>query len=527
MFLGCSIPFLILIVQSLIGGACLWAMSGWTFPFTTDSIMYISTAVNIANHNGMVFSNIFVQPAFVDFLPMSLTPPGFPIAIAFLKWLGVNEYVAALVLPRACYLMLPFLFFSIFSRFLSSSLALFTSGVCALTFAILGCAVIAWTDIPYLALSLLTFSRLFKIFESEGGARWFDLVLVGVLSGVAFMFRYVGVSIILSALFMFVLMSLINRSTLRSLFLNLCLYSLGLLIVVSPYLIRNWIVFGDISMAPPAVTIDTFLSNMKLVVGYYLQGISVVIFGVKSFGLAIVLITLLLFTWLVVSLRRLISKYKIKLLCLLLLVMYFASYSLFVIFNKSQAFLPNNPDIDERLMIQVSWILVGGVIYSAAFFFKRMFISRAIAIIVVGCVLFTFILIQIFPAIKSFEKQSEIKNLSNVIGRYFPMDIPSNYAVVSNVPDIVSYFTNRNVRALANHTPQSLASNLSPYKDYIVLLLKKDLVNLSPAWRYDVQWLTPGGYIHIYSDKEVDVFFLDPKYKELIANEARVFKGKT
>src|SRR5260370_36896248 len=104
--------FLILMGQSVAIGFLLWLISGWVFPFTGDSMMYISTAEHIVRFQGLVFTNFFVQPPVPDVLPMSLTPPGYPVGIAMLKWMGINEYAAALILPRVCCLCLPFLFFS-------------------------------------------------------------------------------------------------------------------------------------------------------------------------------------------------------------------------------------------------------------------------------------------------------------------------------------------------------------------------------------------------------------------------------
>ena len=145
-----SPTILILAGQSATGAFLLWLIAGSVFPYTFDSILYITTAENIVHGKGLLCTNFFVQAPIPDVLPMSLAPPGYPISIAVLKWLGLNAYVAALLLPRVCFLSLPFLFFPIFKRFFPENISLIASGMCSLTSAVLTCSVIAWSDTPYL-----------------------------------------------------------------------------------------------------------------------------------------------------------------------------------------------------------------------------------------------------------------------------------------------------------------------------------------------------------------------------------------
>jgi hypothetical protein len=95
---------IILVVCSLI---LIFAFSPHVFLFTTDSLIYISTAQNIVEGNGLVFANVFVQPPGPDTLPLKLHPPGYSFLIAFLHMLGISAHTAALIIPRVFFLLLP------------------------------------------------------------------------------------------------------------------------------------------------------------------------------------------------------------------------------------------------------------------------------------------------------------------------------------------------------------------------------------------------------------------------------------
>lgn len=131
---------------------------------------------------------------------------------------------------------------------------------------------------------------------------------------------------------------------------------------------------------------------------------------------------------------------------------------------------------------------------------------------VVGGVVLSFVLIQIFPAVKFYKNQTQIKSLASKISQYFPArGIPADYVIVSNVPEIMYYFAKRNVRAIANYTPNDLLFKLGPYRKFCVFLVK-GCSHLSPAWQYADEWKTPGGYFkRVYSDEQVDV--LAPQVK--------------
>jgi hypothetical protein len=484
---------LILLGQSIAGIFLLWMVAGWVFPFTTDSILYITTAQNIAHFKGLLSVNLFVQPAAPDVLPLHLTPPGYPIAIAILKWCGINEYAAALILPRVCFLSLPFLFYFIFKRFFSSNGSRLVSGICALSFTVLECSVIAWSDIPYLALSLLVLIMVFNIIEQKTLMPWSYIMLAGVLSGTAFLIRYAGVSLIISVGMCFIVMGAVRMVPFKDVIRAVVFYGLGAVLPIVPYCLRNLVVFGVMNVNPSSIPPDQFYYQLMRVVELYFKGLSSIIFGVDSGAVIILIILAGLGAWVAFSFKNLIERSPATAVCLVLLLLYFFIYSIFLIYNKSLAFLPGNPDIDGRVMVPIFWILLGGI--AAALKDRK---------VVAGILIFIFILIQIFSLARFYQKQTQIKALAGNIGQHSFKGVPADYVIVSNVPEITYYFTKRNTRGLSNYTPLSLLYNLQYYRKFCVFLVK-GCGQLSPAWVYAQEWNNPDGYKRVYSDEQVDL----------------------
>lgn len=495
----------ILVALSLLGAFLLWMMAGWVFPFTCDSILYITTAENIAHFKGILSTNIFVQPPIPNVLPMHLTPPGYPISIAVLKWAGVvNEYIAALFLARLSYLFLPFLFFSVFRRFFSENVSLIAAGICSLSFSVLSCSVIAWSDTPYLSLSLLILIMMFNIIEKRTCIQWSYVVLTGILSGFAFLLRYVGISLLVSIGFTLIVAAMLKAITFKDFVRVVLLGGLGLCLPVVPFCIRNLIVFGAWGVTPPSISVPDFFYHMSFVIPLYLKGLSLIIFGVGSLAWFILILIISSLVYFFYRLRDLLKLNQTQFICLVLVLAYFLIYSIFLIGNKSQAFLPGNPDIDDRVMIQLSWIIQAVIIFVIYKFIKNSGLSKQESWLLAGFLITVFVVIQIVPLGSFYQKQKEIKILSRKIAEYHFYRVPADYVIVSNVPEITYYFARRNVRALSNYTPDSLLYYLGRYRRFVVFLVK-GCGHLSPAWQYGYGWDRPSGYKKVYSDDSVEL----------------------
>ena len=119
---------------------CFFSFSRTVFPYTTDSLIHISTAQRIAAAKGMTFTNFFVPSWCSNFIPASLAPPGYPIFIVVLKLLGFNEYTASLLVPRVSFVLLPFAFFMVFRELMADMNALAVSFVSTFMISVVKCA---------------------------------------------------------------------------------------------------------------------------------------------------------------------------------------------------------------------------------------------------------------------------------------------------------------------------------------------------------------------------------------------------
>ena len=162
---------------------------------------------------------------------------------------------------------------------------------------------------------------------------------------------------------------------------------------------------------------------------------------------------------------------------------------LFLIYNKSQNFLSGNPYIHQRVMMQLSWILLGSIIFIVYEAIKRWDPSKGDVKAITGFLILIFAVVQIFPLVSFYRKQIEIKILSIHIKQHPFTNIPAEYVIVSNVPEITYYFSQRSARALNYYTPSSLYGTLGTHRKFVVLLVKKAGF-LSPAWQYVGEWRT-------------------------------------
>ncbi len=477
-------------------------LAHWLFPFTTDSVIYVSTAENISHFKGLVFSNFFVQPAIPDSLPTIFEPPGYPILIAALKFFGINAYTASLVWPRIGFLFLPFLFFIVFRKLMPSIVAWVASFVCTFMFPVVKCSLMAWTDVPYLCFSLISLAMVFHIIEKRTKVPIFFIFLTGIITGYAFLIRYVGLPLNLSIGIGLIGAFVIGLINFKDFLTTTAVYVLGVFLVVAPYVIRNLIVFGRIqplSMRPSKISLQVSLHD-------YFRSLAEMVFTNRIFeGVVFILMAgliagFVLFAWNTVKHEKTVFIYA------LILLVYFVLDSVFLIGFKTIYLTPES--IDERFLIQLAWIFMGGLVYAVHAVLKRLNAFVALDIkSITALILFAFVLVQVFPAVDFYYTQKTIKKVSEKIEQYAPLvqRLPKDCVIVSNVAEITYYFAKRNVRMLGNYTPYGLLKVFGTKRRFVVFIIKEDEF-LSPAWEYPRMWQNPQGYYKFFSDKNVDLF---------------------
>ena len=489
-------PVLVLTICCLI---LVFAFSPHVFPFTTDSLIYISTAENIREGNGLAFDNVFVEPPEPDVLALKLHPPGYSFLIALLHSLGFSAYTAALIIPRFFFLLLPMGFFLVFSHMMPRKLSMVTAGLCALMFPYLRCALMAWADIPFLFLSLISFVLIFKTVSTGNKQQLACAFLSGVLTGGALLTRNAGYALVLSIGSGFILMFALKIMVFKKLLKVVCYYLAGFFSLVMPYMIRNYLVFGEVNpyRLPPAnVTLSENLAD-------YSQALSQTIFANPFYhGVLLVLMAGML-AWFMAAAGQWIKTDKHKIFCAAVLIIYFLSGSLLVILSKTMYFMPEK--INERYLIQYAWIIVAGLSYGVYFLLSKLRTARPIDTRGVTFLILTaFLLVQIFPAADLYFQQKKTLYIAKKVETHAPLlfEIPKDHVIVSNIMDMTTFFSRRDVRLLNGYMPYGLLRILGAKRKFAVFIVKARHENYK-SYLYPPAWLKPEGYRRVYSNRDV------------------------
>jgi hypothetical protein len=497
---------------AVVGLLLLIALSPGVFPFTTDSLIYVSTTQQVTTFQGLTFSNFFVEPAVPNFLPVMLEPPGFPLLIVLLKVFGFNEYTEAVILPRLFFVLLPFLFFLIFKRLTSTATALVGAALCTLIVPVIKCSLMAWTEIPYLFFSLVSIILAIYIVEKKGERHVLLIFLAGLVAGYTFFIRYIGITLIASIATGFVVSVFLRIISLRNLIRIFVIYGLGMALVVLPFLIRNHVVFGTIQPYKMPPSLSPFLVNLH----DYFRGLAEIFFANRSFEIVMVLIVEALVIAFYFRSTQWIHRNKVAFVSALIVMAYFVYYSVFLIAYKTFCF--GSEEIGDRYLAPIVWVIVAGIVYSLNFLLSKLEQLKMLDMKpIAGFIILTFFLIQIFPLTNFYAQQQKLKILSKEIEHYIPLvqGLPPEYTVVSNIADMTYYFSKRNVRMLANYTPYGLAQILGK-KRYAVFIIKDNDL-MSKAWEYLEVWKEPWGYIRAFKDQHVELF-LSPANIDTILN---------
>ncbi len=490
--------------QIILGLALVVTLSGTVFPFSMDSLFYISTAEHVVRFKGLVFSNFSVFPATAEVLPsVVLHPPGYPLLIALLKWMGMSAYTAALVLPRIGFCLLPVLFFLVFRKLMPFVAALIAAFVCTFVFPVIKCSLMAWADVPYLCFALISFLTAFWIMERKGKVSIILIVCAGALAGYALLIKYIGMTLVASILTGFVVWVGLRLVTLRVFVKTVLFYLLGFLMVVGPMVIHNMILFRTAlpyKMPPSYVPLPVNVHD-------YFREMAQIIFASPLFEGVVIVMILGLGVLFMYCARVWSGRDPISFVLGSILAAYFFFNSIFLIAFKSVCYAPE--PIDDRYLIQVAWILLGVCVWGLHRILMKIRSVWPFDMKMAGTLLLlAFVLIQVFPATDFFFFEERLKSLAGKVESYAPMlrALPQDVVIVSNVPDLTYYFVRRNVRMLAGYTPQALASVLAPAKDYVVFLLKEEEFLITRDYfRY---WRRAPGYIKIYSDENVDLLMM-------------------
>lgn len=490
---------LILVIVTACLGLFLFTFSSHVFPFTTDSLIYISAAQHWGAGEGLVFDNVFVQPPGPETLPLKLYPPGYSFLIALLSWLGMDPPMAALSITRFFYLLLPLGFFLVLSQVMPLTLAVVISAVCAFMFSYSECGLMAWTDIPFLSLSLISFFFAFKAVGPKSEKQFLYAFLSGLVSGAAVLTRNVGYALVLSIILGFLHFPVFRLINFKRILRIGRAYLMGVLLLLAPYWLRNFLVFGELNpyRLPPA---KVALTENLLDYGHTLA--RMILINPSYFYILLVLVAGMLI-WFLWALRPSFRSDKRRLLCAGTVILYFFIGSALVILSKTFYFMPE--PINERYLIQYAWILMAGLVFSIHMGLQKLqefavFDKKGVALFL----LLVFLLVQIFPAADFFFRQERNLKIAKTVEAHSPVldKVPSDHVIVSNVMDMTAYFSHRKVKLLNGYMPSGLIHFLGDKQKFAVLIVK-DRNEDFRSYLYPLAWLNPDGYTTLYQDDEI------------------------
>jgi len=152
-----------------------------------DSATYVAGARNLVAGNG-----------YSDFqlIPITDWPPGLSLTLAGLHFVGVGALTAARWLNAAALAALVLLAFALARRHVSRGwLALAAAAIAGVAPAMLGVFGFIWTEPVFCTLAMAVLLVLSSI-ARDPRASWWLIAAAGLLAGVAFAYRYAGITLI-------------------------------------------------------------------------------------------------------------------------------------------------------------------------------------------------------------------------------------------------------------------------------------------------------------------------------------------
>lgn len=230
------------------------------YPYTPDSACYIEQARSLLARG--VFESALYGPdrPSVTFVPDPLFPPGYPILIAiFSLLLHLPPELVALFLGLSALALIPACLVLSFRKIVGAEQALIIAVLVVLTPAIIRWGNVASTDILSVLLVIFCMGLVLKAGDSL--IAWF---VAGLFVGFAYLLRNANLAFVLS-IGGFMAWTILfpdghqadeRKQNRWKSFTIACVWLAGCLILVVPWMIRNFLVFGKVqpySMPPSSV----------------------------------------------------------------------------------------------------------------------------------------------------------------------------------------------------------------------------------------------------------------------------------
>lgn len=224
------------------------------YPIRADSVKYFGAAENFVAGRGLVHSPHSPIPYDEDLEPLKLWPPGLPLLIASLSYLGLDPYSSAVWIPRVSWLLATpiavWVFRSLGIRMVAGPLALLSM----LSDGVFGSSATVLSDVPYLLLTLLCLLFFFLSIKSDANILF--AISSGLSAAAAYSVRNVGLSLLLAIPVTLIFLVLLRMADRRQALRVLAFWIGGAIPIVAALKARNLLVFGAFepySMGPSTV----------------------------------------------------------------------------------------------------------------------------------------------------------------------------------------------------------------------------------------------------------------------------------
>lgn len=481
------------------------SLSSHLFPFEdSDTNDYIESARNLREGRGLTHYVSALEPVDTDREALVFFPPGFPIMIAGLTFLGMDATTAAVVIPRLCFIILPVLLFFVLRFIGGDAFAIFITAATIFMKATVYYSFWAMSDVPFLAMALLCFLLLFQALQNKdqkGNSIFYYAVISGLVTGWALAIRNVGYSIPLAVSAGLTLGAFLRLISWKFYLQTLTSYGSAFVLAYSPFLLRNLMVFHTWQPYVLDPSELSFLENVR----YYILALEKSF--VHSFGdytrFAFMLITGILVTSLVVLFRTkqfdlIRNKYPDKMLGAFILIFYLVLGSAIVILGRSK--YQWGEYINMRHLLQYNWIFLAGAGGVFAIFYR--FMPRHIKInfrfyALAGLIIFIFpqawmLSVDIKDSYSQEGSLSRIQPLYSIGG--YLKELPEKTYLISTTGPFLRILFEKPVRWLPfDISPEKLADVVCSRRPLAVILEKAEMEKYV-LWQDAFAGKIPDGY---------------------------------
>lgn len=173
-----------------------------------------------------------------------ILPPLYPALIAILMKTGLDGLQAAVLISQLSGILFSIVIFIYISRFCNSLIALISTLTIHLTFVYFNIFTLAITE----PLFLLLFSILLLIMAKTNNAKPYIYVLAGVLSGLLFLCREIGITVLAAVLIFFLIDSYTSQLDISRLRTRIIVVIISFSVITVPFYILRYIQTGQAPM---------------------------------------------------------------------------------------------------------------------------------------------------------------------------------------------------------------------------------------------------------------------------------------